>query len=184
MLSRRSLFPPALFALSALCGACASSAQIPGLTSSTPAATSSTNTPAVSHDPLGRENPRGTVLGFIKAAQDEKYNVAVQYFQPSTKRKRNSPEEEQDLVPQLLAILNQRIAGPLDFISRDPLGRLDDGLPTDQEKVSGALGVSDPDPIFLVRMDDEAGHKLWYFSRETLERVPEMFESLQFPEFE
>jgi MscS family membrane protein len=159
----------------------AASFQIPGLTPSTPATPSAAAVPV---DPLGRETPRGTVLGFIKAAQDDKYSVATQYFEPTAKRKRAAPEEDEDLVNQLVAILNQKIAGPLDLISRDPLGRLDDGLPPDQEKVNGTLTGNDPDPILLVRIEDDQGRKLWYFSRATLDKVPEMFESLQFPEFE
>src|SRR5260370_12789358 len=37
---------------------------------------------SASSDPLalGRETPRGTVIGFIRAAQAENYDLAVQYF--------------------------------------------------------------------------------------------------------
>lgn len=158
--------------------------QIPGL-SSTPA-TSASQQPAVPPDPLGRENPRGCLLGFIKAAQEERYSVAVQYFQPlpGRKLKRASEEDEEELAEQLLAILNQRFAGPLDFVSRDPEGRLDDGLPPDEEKLSSGLGTQDSFPIFLVRIEDEHGRKLWYFSRRTLESVPQVYESLTFPDIE
>ena len=160
--------------------ACAS--QIPGLTS-TPAPAVAT-TPAVPPDPLGRDNPRGTILGFIKAAQDEKYSVAVQYFQPPPPRSHRTQEEEEGLAEQLLTILNHKFTGPLDFVSRDPEGRLDDGLPPDQERVSGVLGTTDEFPIYLVRLEDQQGRKLWYFSRKTLDQVPETYESLQFPTFE
>lgn len=155
--------------------------QIPGLTTAPAAAPQATAVPA---DPLGRENPRGCLLGFIKAAQEERYSVAAQYFQPLTARKRPSQEDEEELAEQLLAILNQKFTGPLDFVSRDPQGRLDDGLPPDQEKVSGVLGTDDTFPIFLIRLEDEQGRKLWYFSRTTLARVPEAYDSLTFPGIE
>jgi MscS family membrane protein len=155
--------------------------QIPGLTSSQPAAPSQ---PAPPPDALGRDNPRGCILGFIKAAQDEKYNVAEQYFEPPPRQRHVSEQEKKELVDQLLTILNQKLAGALDFISRDPLGRLDDGLPPDQEKIGGVLGSFEPFPIVLVRREDEQGHKVWVFSRQTLDQVPEYYDSLQFPEFE
>lgn len=97
---------------------------------------------------------------------------------------RVTPEEESELAEQLLTLLNHKFAGPLDFVSRDPQGRLDDGLPEDQEKVSGVLGTTDEFPTFLVRREDEQGRKLWYFSRTTLNSVPGAYESLQFPTFE
>jgi len=161
-------------------------AQIPGISSSTPATTTPAPVaaPVIPPDPLGRDNPRGCILGFIKAAQEERYSVAAQFFEPPARRAKVSPEEQADLAIQLLALLNQKFVGPLDFISRDPLGRLDDGLPEDQEKVGGVLGTSADFPIFLVRREDEQGRKLWYFSRTTLKLVPEAYEALQFPEFE
>ena len=156
--------------------------QIPGLTPTQSAAAPAQ--PATPADALGRDNPRGCILGFIKAAQDEKYNIAEQYFEPLSRQRRGSEEEEKELVNRLLTILNQKFAGALDFVSRDPLGHLDDGLPPDQEQISGVFGGVQPFPIMLVRREDEQGHKIWLFSRLTLDQVPEFYDSLQFPEFE
>jgi MscS family membrane protein len=157
--------------------------QIPGLTAPQPA-TVAQPAPAVPPDPLGRETPRGTLLGFIKAAQEEHYAVAIEYFQPSPSRRRRSEQDDQELAAQLLTIFNQKFAGALELTSRDPLGRLDDGLPPDQERITGGLGTSDKFPVQLVRLEDERGRKLWYFSRITLDHVPEMFDSLTYPEIE
>ncbi len=178
-----------LLTLSGLLSAGHAAAQLPDLTAPAPPATSTTtNTttfaPVLPPDPLGRETPRGSVLGFIKAAQDEKYSVAVQYFEPPARRTHYSQEDEEELAEQLLTIFNHTFAGPLDFLSRDPAGRLDDGLPADQEKVSSVLGTDQDLQIYLVRREDAQGRKLWYFSRTTLQHVPRAFESLQFPTFE
>ncbi len=160
----------------------ATAPQIPGVSSAQPATASSQ--PATPPDAWGRDTPRGCVLGFIKAAQDEKYEIAVRYFESPTGKRRGSPQDETELVDQLLTILNQQFAASLDFISRDPLGRLDDGLTPDQEKVGGVPGVTEAFPVLLVRREDEQGHKIWLFSRQTLDRVPEYYDSLQFPDFE
>ena len=159
-------------------------AQIPGLTALQSPPAAAKQEPAVPPDPLGRETPKGTLLGFIRAAQEERYNVAVQYFQPPLSRRRHPVEDDEEIAAQLLAILNQKFAGALDLISKDPLGRLDDGLAPDQEKVAGALGFSDKVPIILVREEDEEGRKLWYFSRNSLDHVPEIYDSLTFPGLE
>ena len=157
--------------------------QLPSLLTTQPAV-AAPSTPAIPPDPLGRETPRGTLLGFIKAAQEERYVVAIEYFQPSTGRKRRSEQDDEEIAAQLLTIFNQKFAGALELTSRDPLGRLDDGLPSDQEKITGALGATDKFPVQLVRLEDEQGRKLWYFSRTTLDHVPEMFGALTFPEIE
>jgi MscS family membrane protein len=158
-------------------------AQIPGLPTS-PAASSASPQSTVPPDPLKRETPRGTFLGFIKAAGEERYAVAIQYFQPAVTRHRRSLEEEEELAARLFEVLSRKFTGPLDFVSNDPLGRLDDGLPADQEKLGGIPGLSEDFPVYLVRAEDEQGHKLWYISRKTLDRVPEVYDTLQFPKIE
>jgi MscS family membrane protein len=177
---RRLLFSLLLLGLSS--ASAAARPQIPGLTSSTSNSTTSTAAPEPA-DALGRETPRGCLLGFIKAAQDERYSVATRYFEPITGRKRTAEEDDEELAEQLLAILNQKFTGPLDFVSREPQGKLDDGLPPDQEKIS-SLGTEDKFPILLVRIEDEDGRKLWYFSRTTLAMVPQVYDSLTFPGIE
>ncbi len=182
MLLRRFLN---LVILAGLCSAGAPAhAQIPGLSSSSSSSTTAAQQPQVSADPLGRETPRGCLLGFIKVAQEEKYSVAVQYFQPLPPRRKMSAEDEEELAAQLLTILNQKFSGPLDFVSRDPQGRLDDGLPPDQERIDNALGSDNSFPVLLVRLEDAEGRKLWYFSRSTLDEVPKVYDSLTFPEME
>ncbi|MGA2420495.1 MAG: mechanosensitive ion channel domain-containing protein [Candidatus Acidiferrum sp.] len=136
---------------------------------------------AVPADHLGRETPRGAVFGFIRAAQDENYSVAVQYFQPPSGRHRPSVAEEQDLAAQLLSILNEKFsAASLDALSRKPEGVLDDSLPPNQEMVAPARSDGSSFVLRLVRFEDEHGFALWFISRQTLDQVPDVYGSLHF----
>ena len=128
-------------------------AQIPGPSSNT---ASAAKTPA-SPDPLGRETPRGTVMGFLTAAQEENYAVAAQYFQPPPGRRHPNPSEERDLAVQLVAVINQKIrASSLDSLSRDSAGRLDDGFrPTTGGILSGVSEGASSFSVELLRLDDE-----------------------------
>jgi MscS family membrane protein len=129
---------------------------------------------------LGRETPRGTVIGFIRAAQSENYGVAVQYFEA----RRASVERERELAQQLLAILNARFVGSLDSITNDPTGRQDGGPPADRVVVGGTRGLSESFPLYLVRKEDQRRAKVWLISQETLDQVPEVYDSLRFPQLE
>jgi len=147
-----------------------------------PATAPSAKPAAEPADPLdlGRETPRGTVIGFIKAAQSENYGVAIQYFET----RRASVEREQELAQQLLAILNARFVGSLDSITNDPTGRQDGGPPGDRVVVGGTRGLSESFPLYLVRVDVSRGAKVWLISRQTLDQVPEVYDSLRFPQLE
>jgi MscS family membrane protein len=136
-------------------------------------------------DVLGRDTPRGTVIGFSRAAQDGS-ETAIEYFQPPSKGHRSVPEEERELADQLQSVLNAKFpTSALDSISRDPVVRGDDGQPQNQIQIVGSTrGLSDTFPVTLVRLDDGHGNKLWYISRQTLEQVPEVYYSLRFPRIE
>src|SRR5262249_24860163 len=69
-------------------------------------------------------------------------------------------------------------------ISRDPQGRLDDGLPSDQEIVYPARIDTTGFSIQLLREEDAHGAKLWFVSRKTLADVPKIYDSLRFPQLE
>ncbi len=147
------------------------------------AATAPSATPAAAPaDPLelGRETPRGTVIGFIRAAQAENYDVAVQYFEA----RRSSVEREQELAQQLLAILNARFVGSLDSITNDATGRQNGEPPREQVVVGGTRGLSESFTLYLVRVDVSRGAKVWLISRQTLDQVPEVYDSLRFPQLE
>jgi len=145
------------------------------------ASTSSPVSPPSDPLELGRETPRGTVIGFIRAAQSENYDIAVQYFET---RHRAGLEPEQELAQQLLAILNAKFVGSLDSITNDPTGRQDGGPPREQVIVSGTRGLSDSFPLYLVYAEVAHGVKVWLISRQTLDQVPEVYDSLRFPQLE
>ena len=120
-------------------------------------------------------------MGFLHAAQDENYPLAAEYFQPPVGRRHPKPDEEQDLAEQLLVVINNKIlASSLDSLSKDPQGRLDDGLPADQELLNGVREVSSAFSIGLVRVTDDRGNKIWLFSRKSLDSIPDTYDSLQF----
>lgn len=176
------LVPSALLVLLALAtaGAIRSSAQETSRPATQAAPTAS---PAPPGDPLslGRETPRGTVIGFARAAQAENYGIAVQYFDI---RRRSSPVPEEELAAQLLDILNARFAGSLDSITNDSTGRQDGGPPREQVVVGGTHGLSESFPLYLVHAEVARGVKVWLISRQTLDQVPEVYDSLRFPQLE
>ena|SRR5579862_2440070 len=174
----RKIFLPALLLM---LPAAAAYPQIPGVPSGAAAASQPAKSEAVPADPLGRETPRGTVMGFLHAAQDENYSLAAEYFQPQVGRHHPKPDEEQDLAQQLLTVINNKIlASSLDSLSKDPQGRLDDGLPADQEVLAGVREASGTFSITLVRIIDDRGNKIWLFARKSLDTIPDTYDSLQF----
>jgi len=173
--------------MAALWAACAIplSGQLPGVPAAKPAAAQAQSPAPVDPAGLGRETPRGTVIGFIRAAQGENNEVAVQYFQPALKGHHVNAADEQELVAQLLAVLNARFpASALDNISRDPQVVGEDSKPLSELTIGGTRVLSEGFPLTLVNLEQLHGPKLWFISQQTLDAVPSAFYSLNFPKLE
>jgi MscS family membrane protein len=153
--------------------ACAAS-QLPSLTTKSPPPPASAAQEQVS-DPLGRTTPRGTILGFIKAAERDDFVTAVKYLQVTGKQKSATDLLARDLK----ALMNRYFSRPIAMISDSPEGTGDGGLPLDRERV-GSFKINDKKvDVLLVRIADPQSGHIWLVSSDTLASVPELFDAIQ-----
>lgn len=140
-------------------------------TSQTPAAPNTDQPPAVAEvptDPLKRETPRGSVTGLLESLSRQDYVGAAAYFEGSDP---DDAESDAELAKVLQASLDH--GGELlayGALSNDPLGRHDDQLPPDEERV-GTLGNEEGTPIILVRNQSDEYGLIWLISRDTLSEL-------------
>jgi MscS family membrane protein len=145
-----------------------------------PAATAPAANAPVDPLGLGRETPRGTITGFLRLAQQGN-DRAEEYFQPPAKGHRVLAEEEQELVERLLAVLNSTFpASALSSTSVD-LERIEDQRSPDEVTITGKNPFGQSFPVTLIREEDVHNVKLWFISRQTLSKVAEAYDSVQWP---
>ena len=98
--------------------------------------------PAETDDPLGRSTPKGTVLGFIRAASQREYEQALLYLDT-----KETGASAQKLVDALQIILDRGFSGKSPMLSSNPEGNLEDNLPPAKERIgtvqtsSGSLEI-------------------------------------------
>ena len=80
-----------------------------------------------STDPLGRDTPSGTVLGFLQAAQNGNYKNAADYLQMSAARRQSHGA---DLAEKLKVLMDRAFVGSLRRLSTRPEGNPDYGTST------------------------------------------------------
>ena len=83
----------------------------------TPASTPTASPPEAPKDPLGRDTPRDTVLGFLSAARKGDYELAVQYLNTRLRGKAAT-----GLAQQLFVVLDRRLPARLNALSDLPEG--------------------------------------------------------------
>ena len=171
---RRRLLPQAraitvavaicLFAGSALY----SPAQLPKVLVAPPAKAE----PAAPVDPLGRQTPRGSLIGLLKYESIGDYATASRYLQlPPGLNLAELTKEFRSLYPNF--------QGSINLVSDDPNGTVETGLPSGEER-AGVLTVGDEKlDMVLVRVDDPEAGKIWLVSRGTLAGIPHLYAKLE-----
>jgi MscS family membrane protein len=132
-------------------------------------------------DPLGRNTPRGTVVGFLQAAQGGDYRVASDYMQLTLAERKTHGEE---LARQLQLLLNSNFPRRIDQISDLPEGIPEADLPADRQRIGAFTTDEGEVPVYLVRMPETSVGRVWLFSAETIARVPELAEQARINQFE
>jgi len=125
-------------------------------------------------DPFGRSTPRGTVGGFIRAAQRDDFVAAARYMELSDKQRAKT----EVLAHDLRELMDRYYTEPLAAISDAPSGDLDDGLPIDQERVPLKIQGERVD-LILKRVNNPQTGLIWLFSSDTLARVPALSEAME-----
>jgi MscS family membrane protein len=126
--------------------------------------------PAAPLDPLGRETPRSSMMGFLSSENRGDYATAALYLQ--TPAGQSASVERQ--LKQLRA-LHQNFNGDLALLSDDPNGSLDRGLPPGEVR-AGKFQVGDAtSDVILVRVDDPTAGKIWLMSNESVAGAEALF---------
>lgn len=131
---------------------------------------------AATGDPLGRDTPSGTVLGFLQVAQAENYKAGADYLQMSAVRRQSQGAE---LAVKLKLLMDRSFVGSLRRLSSRPEGSPEFGDLNAQTIGTFSSGVEADVPVVLVRVADPSAGKIWLFSADTLSKVPELYDSLE-----
>jgi MscS family membrane protein len=123
-------------------------------------------------DPLGRNTPSNSVLGFLKAATSGDYNIAAQYLQMSAARRQSEGEQT---ATKLKYVLDNAFVGNYSRFNQ-PEGTPQEGVALGHQKL-GTMSAGDVEAdLDLVRVSDPSAGKIWLISADTLGKLPELYD--------
>jgi MscS family membrane protein len=128
---------------------------------------------ASTRDALGRDTPRGTVIGFLTAARKDDNELARHYL--------NTPESgaaAERLAHQLFVVLDTRLPARLTQVNDTPEGSRANPLEPDQEVVGTIEGPSGNLAVIVERVKQPRADPIWLFSATTLQAIPAAFEDI------
>ena len=145
-------------------------AQIGGgaLAPSAPAAA----TPDVPKDALGRDTPRGTLLGFIRASREGNDEAASAYLDTNQR-----DQAAMHLARQLFVVLDTRLPARINDVSDRPEGALSNPLKPNVDLIGTVASANGPLDVLVERVNRN-GSKIWLFSASTLEAIPDVYDEI------
>jgi len=124
-------------------------------------------------DPLGRDTPRGTVIGFLTAGKDGKSEIATQYLHTELKS-----ADASSLSHQLFVVLDARLPAKLAKLSDVPEGSRENPLKINEEIVGTVERAEGPLDIVVERVEQPKGPAIWLFSVNTLKAIPDVYDEV------
>lgn len=124
-------------------------------------------------DPLGRETPRGAVMGLLKCLERQDFANAARYLQP--------PDQDTDLIQRAkeFQALRSRFRGNIGLLSDDPNGTVEAGLPPGQVR-AGVLAVGGTSTdLILVQVNAHESGKIWLVSKQTVASIPQLYAQME-----
>lgn len=126
-------------------------------------------------DPLGRDTPSGTVLGFLQAAQSGDYRAAADYLQMSPSHRQSQGVA---IAQKLKVLMDRAYVGSLRHLSTNIEGNPDNDRP--DLEVIGTFSVGDTDvQVTLVHVTEPNSGRIWLFSADTLSKVPDLYDNVE-----
>jgi MscS family membrane protein len=120
-------------------------------------------------DPLGRDNPRSAMHGYLEASRAGEYEKAAQYMDLGRVPKSRGAT----LARQLKTVLDRVLWVELDQLSDDAEGDRDDGLPRNRDLV-GTINTKDGPVGVFVERRREAGEQVWKIAAATVAGIPDL----------
>lgn len=127
-------------------------------------------------DPLGRDTPRGSLTGFVEAAQRGEIDRAAQYLQ--------LPRQETEIdttrvVDDLKVLLNNAYVGRLASVTDNPELFYDPQLEPNQE-LAGEFSINGKElPLLMVRVPTADNGHLWLISWNTISKTQDLADDVR-----
>ncbi len=141
----------------------------------------STAPPITVEDALGRNTPRGTLVGFVEAAQKGDTDRALNYLELP---RQSHVIDSDGLVRDLLLLFNRAFVGRISEVSDLPEPSYNPTLPPNQERAGEFVAGNKQADLILVRVPDQVSGHVWVISWITLSKVNELADNVATNEFE
>lgn len=126
-------------------------------------------------DELGRDTPRSTVAGFLKACRDGDYERAAEHLDLSRLKPGERAQRGPVLARHLKVVIDHTLWIDLDALSDSADGKGTGNGPPRRQRVGSIRTPKGPVPILLERQPNDDGIQVWKLSAATVATIPDLY---------
>lgn len=127
-------------------------------------------------DSMGRDTPRGAVMGFLRSAELGDWTRATRYLDVSGLPAGEKGVSDGGLAQELSVVLERSAAVDIDALSDEPEGAAEEGLPPDKEQIATVSLRGHAVDLRLIRKPTRGGSPVWMIAPTTIARIHELYE--------
>ena len=132
-------------------------------------------------DNLGRDTPRSSFIGFLRAMEQFDYASAVQFMDM-----RNLPHaarrvDAEELARQLDFIIQRGMKINVDQLSSKVTGQVVDGLPDYRDELGRLIGDAGEQVLYMQKVPGLDDNFIWKVSNASIALVPELYDYFSYP---
>ena len=133
-------------------------------------------------DKLNRGVPRSAAEGYLSAVKANDYEKAAEFLDLRNLPRGYSKGDGPELARRLKVIFDRALWVEMDYLSTDPKGHSNDGLPSYRDFI-GRIDLDDRSlDILLQRVPRGDGVYIWKFSSVTVRDIPQLYEEYGYGE--
>ncbi len=149
------------------------SAQIGARGAPPPAAPQAVPQAQAPTDPLGRDTPRGMLLGFMRTSRAGNDEAASLYLNSGL-----TGQAAFELARKLYVVLDRRLPARINEISDEPEGSQKNPLRPDEDTIGAISTETGQLELVVERVRRGSAASVWLFSRRTLDAIPDVYDEI------
>ena len=122
--------------------------------------------------------PLNSMIAMRKALREGDKEAVSKFLDRRYLPEEMSQYSDEDLIRALTYVFSQQNILSLADVSDDPQGDLKDGLPSYRDQIGSVTLSTGEVPIYMQRVPDGKGGRVWKLSNATIEQIPAMWEEL------
>lgn len=125
-----------------------------------------------------QSTPLAAMLGLRDAMQKKDYEAAGAFLDRRYLEEDLAEFSDVQLIRALSYVWNRQNITDISHVSDQPEGKLNDGLPDYRDRIGTVVLSTGEIPIYLQRVPDGKGGRIWKLSNATVAKIPEMWDEL------